>query len=129
MQIERARELVPGATFLCGDMTAATFEKESFDAILCLYALIHVPLAEQLPVLRKVAAWLRPGGLFLATVGHNAWTGLERNWLGMPGADMWWSHADAATYREWMTTVGLRIEREEFVPDGPGGHIFILATR
>jgi len=129
VQIERARELVPGATFLCGDMTTATFENESFDAILCLYALIHVPLAEQLPVLRKIAGWLRPGGLFLATVGHGAWTGLEENWLGVPGAEMWWSQADVATYRDWFTDVGLHIEREEFVPEGAGGHPFILATR
>ncbi|SRR6266511_3394703 len=45
VQIERARALVPRATFLCADMTTLSFPDESFDAIICLYALIHVPLA------------------------------------------------------------------------------------
>jgi hypothetical protein len=29
---------------------------------------------------------------------------------------MWWSHADAATYRDWITQAGLHIESEDFVP-------------
>ncbi|HET8568416.1 MAG TPA: class I SAM-dependent methyltransferase [Candidatus Limnocylindria bacterium] len=129
VQIERAHELVPGATFLCADMSAVEFPAQSFDAVVCLYALIHVPLAEQPAILRAVATWLRPGGTFMATVGHQAWTGLEKNWLGVDGGDMWWSHADAGTYRGWSAAAGLTVELETFVPEGAGGHTFILATR
>jgi SAM-dependent methyltransferase len=129
VQIERARTLVPGATFICADMTTLTFAAGTFSAITCFYALIHVPLAEQPELLRSIGRWLRPGGLCLATVGHRAWTGLERNWLGVRGGDMWWSHADTATYRRWFSDAGLEIEFEAFVPEGTGGHTFVRAHR
>ena len=129
VQVARARELVPGATFICEDMSALTYPAASFGAIVCLYALIHLPLAEQPAMLRSIATWLRPGGVFLATVGHRAWTGVERDWLGVEGGDMWWSHADAETYRRWAGDAGLRVELETFVPEGAGGHTLLFATR
>jgi SAM-dependent methyltransferase len=129
IQIARARDLVPGATFVCTDMTTLRFPDESFSAITCFYALIHLPLAEQPILLGDIRRWLLPGGLFLATVGHGAWTGLEKDWLGIAGGDMWWSHADAGTYRRWFAEAGLRVELESFVPEGDGGHTLLLATR
>lgn len=129
VQIERARTLVPTATFVCADMTAIAFPAAAFDAIVCLYAIIHVPLAEQRRLLRNVASWLRPGGVLIASVGHRAWTGTEEDWLGVSGADMWWDHADAATYRQWLADAGLVVEDERFVPEGSGGHTFVVASR
>jgi SAM-dependent methyltransferase len=129
VQIERARGLVPGATFICEDMATLQFPDETFGAITCFFALIHLPIAEQPALLRNVRRWLRPDGLFLATLGHRAWTGLETDWLGVKGGDMWWSHADAATYRRWLAEAGLNVELETFVPEGTGGHTFIVATR
>jgi SAM-dependent methyltransferase len=120
---------VPNATFVAADMTRLQLPDESFNAIMCLFALIHLPLAEQPALLGSVRRWLRPGGLLLATVGHRAWTGVERDWLGVRGGDMWWSHADVATYRDWLAAAGLRVERESFVPEGTGGHVFVLASR
>ncbi|MET9296701.1 class I SAM-dependent methyltransferase [Streptomyces sp. NPDC003077] len=128
VQIRRARERVPQAEFVHADATAATFEAASFDAVVSFFALIHIPLAEQPPLLRRIAGWLRPGGWFVATTGHGAWTGTEENWLG-GGAPMWWSHADAATNREWIERAGLVVEREEFVPEGDGGHALFWACR
>jgi len=129
VQIARARKLVPNATFICDDMVDVWFDAATFAAIVCLYALIHLPLDEQRALLERIAQWLRPGGTLLATVGHGAWTGTERNWLGVEGAEMWWSHADASTYRRWLADAGLRIERDEFVPEGDGGHVLIVAVR
>ncbi|MER6711489.1 methyltransferase domain-containing protein [Streptomyces sp. NPDC000877] len=128
VQIRRARERVPDADFRHADATTVSFEPASFDAVVSLYALIHIPLPEQPPLLRKIAGWLRPGGCFVATTGHGAWTGTEENWLGA-GAPMWWSHADAATNRAWITRAGLVIEREEFLPEGAGGHTLFWAHR
>lgn len=131
VQITRARELVPNATFVCADMTTLMFPDDSFGVITCLYALIHVPVAEQPALLRNVRRWLRPGGLFFVTVGYRAWTGLEKDWLGVKGGDMWWSHADVDTYRRWIADADLQVELETFVPEetGGGGHTFVLATR
>lgn len=129
VQIARARELVPEATFRCADMAAVTFPDESFAAVTCFFALIHLPLAEQPALLRAVRSWLRPGGVFLATVGHGEWTGIEKDWLGVRGGDMWWSHADTKTYRRWLDEAGFVVELEAFVPEGKSGHTFIAATR
>jgi len=128
VQIRRARELAPGAEFVRGDVTSVEFGLDSFDAVVSFFALIHLPLEDQPSLLKRIATWLRPGGLFLATTGYWAWTGAEENWLG-GGVPMWWSHADVATYRAWITQAGLAIEREEFVPEGDGGHAFFWAQR
>ena len=121
VQIERARRLVPAATFLRADASEVTFPAASFEAVVTFYMLLHLPLAEQPPVLARIASWLVPGGVLIAITGHRAWTGGEENWLG-GGAPMWWSHADAATYRRWLTEAGLTVEDEEFVPEDGGGH-------
>jgi 2-polyprenyl-3-methyl-5-hydroxy-6-metoxy-1,4-benzoquinol methylase len=127
VQIGRAGRLVPSATFLVADMTAVSFAPESFDAVLALYSLIHVPLAEQPALLARVREWLVPGGRGLLITGHRAWTGAEHGWLG--GGQMWWSQADAATYRDWLTAAGLRIDVEEFIPEGDSGHALFTVTR
>ncbi|MYX60271.1 methyltransferase domain-containing protein [Streptomyces sp. SID8382] len=128
VQISRARQLVPEAEFRRVDATAVEFPAASFDAVVSLYALIHIPLAEQPPLLARIATWLRPGGWFLGTTGHSAWTGTDEDWLG-GGVAMWWSHADAATYRDWLIGAGLTVEGEEFVPEGDGGHALFWARR
>jgi SAM-dependent methyltransferase len=128
VQVRRARELVPRAQFVQADAATVSFSPASFDAVVSLFVLIHLPLNDQPAVLDKVADWLRPGGLLMASTGYWAWTGTEDNWLG-GDARMWWSHADAATYRSWIRAAGLVIEREEFVPEGDGGHALFWARR
>jgi SAM-dependent methyltransferase len=128
VQIRRARELVPAAEFLRADIASVAFEPETFDAVVSFFALIHLPLDDQLLLLSRIAGWLRPGGLLVATTGYWAWTGYEENWLD-GGARMWWSQADVATYRSWMAQAGLVVEREEFAPEDDGGHALFWASR
>ncbi|GAB3987275.1 class I SAM-dependent methyltransferase [Actinoallomurus acanthiterrae] len=128
VQIERARRLVPDATFMRADATRLCLPAGSFDAVICLYALIHMPLGQQPCLLRGIARWLRPGGWLLAIVGQDAWTGVEENWLGGT-ATMWWSQADAATYRSWLQESGLQVTLQDFVPEGDGGHALFWARR
>jgi len=128
VQIERARRLVPGATFLRADATDVSFPTGSFDAVVSLYMFIHLPMDEQPPLIRRLAQWLRPGGVLLATTGHTAWTGTEADWLG-GGASMVWSHPDADTYRGWISSAGLEVVSQEFVPEGSGGHALFWCRR
>ncbi|MFF2119580.1 class I SAM-dependent methyltransferase [Kitasatospora xanthocidica] len=128
VQIRRARELVPEAEFIRADATTLAFPPGTFDAVVCLYALIHIPVGEQPALLGRIASWLRPGGWLLVTTGHQAWTGTDENWLG-GGAAMWWSHADAATNRSWLLHAGLEVAHEEFVPEGDSGHVLFWARR
>jgi ubiquinone/menaquinone biosynthesis C-methylase UbiE len=128
VQIARARELVPEAEFVNADAMSLDFAPGSFDAVVSLYALIHLPLDEQPQLLTRIATWLRPGGCFLCTTGHRAWTGTEDNWLE-GGATMWWSHTDVTTYRGWLAEAGLTIDAESFVPEGSSGHALFWAHR
>lgn len=128
VQIERARRLVPDATFIRADATQQDFPARSFDAVSCLYALIHMPLEQQPRLIRRIAGWLRPGGWLLAITGHEAWTGTEDHWLGGP-ATMWWSQADAATYRSWLQQAGMEVTAQDYVPEGDSGHALFWARR
>jgi SAM-dependent methyltransferase len=126
VQVRRARDAVPGARFLRADMTRVRFAPRSFDAVVAFYSLIHVPLPRQRPLIRRVRRWLPDGGLFVAVLGHTAWTGREPDWLGA-GVEMFWSHADAATYRRWLVEAGFEIVSQAFVPEGHGGHELFVA--
>jgi SAM-dependent methyltransferase len=128
VQIGRARDLVPGAEFRCADATDLKFAPASLDAVISFYALIHIPCDEQPGLISRIGRWLRPGGWLLATTGAYAWTGTEDGWLGGT-ATMYWSHADAPTYREWITQAGLTIEADEFVPEDDGGHQLFWARK
>lgn len=69
VQVERARRLVPAGTLIRADATTIEFPAHFFDAIVCLYALIHMPLASQPGLLQRAADWLRPEGWLLAVTG------------------------------------------------------------
>src|SRR5258708_3388788 len=68
-QIELARRNVPSARFINGDIAALEFPSAVFDAAVASYSFIHVPRVEHESLFRKIAGWLRPGGLLLANFG------------------------------------------------------------
>ena len=129
VQIERARRLVPAARFLCGDISAQSFAVESYSAVVSFYAIIHMPLVEHPGLFEKIAAWLRPGGYFLATVGREAWTGTEESYLGVAGGRMCWSHADEATNVRWIREAGLHVHWTRFIPEEESGHTLVFAQK
>ena len=125
VQADRARTLVPEATFVCSDMVAWDCPPAHFDAIISLYALIHVPLEDQRQLIPRVATWLTPGGFLMAIVGAERWTGVE-DYMGAP---MFWDHADTETYLAWLRDAGVAALWHRYVPEGSSGHTLILAQR
>jgi SAM-dependent methyltransferase len=123
VQIERARSLVAEAAFVHADMATWDCQPGSFEAIVTLYALIHLPLLDQQHLMPRLKGWLTPGGYLLAIVGHQRWTGIE-DYYGVP---MFWDHADTVTYLGWLEEAGLRPLWHRFVPEGAGGHTLVLA--
>jgi SAM-dependent methyltransferase len=128
VMIRRARGAVPSGRFIRADMTKINFPPGSYGAVVSLYAIIHVPLAKQRPLMTRIHSWLAPRGLFLAVLGHEAWEGTGQGWLGVD-VPMFWSHADAATYRRCLRETGFTLDRQEFVPEGDGGHELFLARK
>lgn len=130
-QIDLAKELVPAGTFYCADMTKITFEPASFDGILSFYALIHVPREELAGLLGRIAEWLRPGGLFVAsfpTKADKAW--IDDDWLG---TQMYWSGFDSETNQRLVEEAGLVIEQAnietEMEFDQPISFLWIVARK
>jgi SAM-dependent methyltransferase len=111
-QIGLARDNVPFAEFIHADMTAVDFPARSFDAVAAFYSITHVPRLEHGHLLRRIAGWLKPGGLLVASLGAGAlpdWTG---EWLG---TEMFFSHYDSATNLALLHGAGFAIERSEIM--------------
>jgi SAM-dependent methyltransferase len=106
-QIERAQKALPGAELLHADITKATFPPGSFDAVVALYVLTHVPAQALRGLLGRIAAWLRPGGLLLATFGtgppHESYVD---DFLGAP---MYFSGFDEQTNERLVEEAGLEV--------------------
>jgi len=119
-QLARARRALPDARFLEADATALEVEAESFDGVVSLFMLGHVPRAEQGPLLRRVAHWLRPGAWLLTTMGTAAADDVvEADWLGAP---MFFASFDEATNRRLLAEAGLDPAEARVVPFEEPGH-------
>ncbi|SEQ51217.1 Methyltransferase domain-containing protein [Lentzea xinjiangensis] len=81
-QIDLARANVPNARFEKADMTALDFPDGTFDGVTAFYSILHVPRAEQPALIAKIARWLTPGGVFLASLGTGTPDTTE-TWLGV----------------------------------------------
>lgn len=123
--IALARERVPEATFVTADITRLDLPPSCFDAVIAFYAITHVPREEHAPLLRNIARWLRPGGLFVASMGAGDDPGtIEDDWLGAP---MYFSAFDAATNRRLVREAGLELlSAEEITSDEDGVPVTFL---
>jgi cyclopropane fatty-acyl-phospholipid synthase-like methyltransferase len=130
-QIELARANAPEASFVHGDALAVELPESSFDAVVSLYMTGHVPRDEQLELVRRVACWLRPGGLLLMTLTQGASDGVvEADWLGAP---MFFAGEEAETSLARVRASGFDVLRAELVPQVEFGRevrfLWLLARR
>ena len=107
-QLELARTNVPEGTFLKADMTEVDFGTETFDAVVALHSIIHVPRTGHPALLESIHRWLRPGGVFLATMTVTDYEGKDENWEGW-GAPMVWSHYDSKANVAMLREAGFEI--------------------
>jgi len=129
-QLAIARREVPGVTFIHGDLTEIDFPAASFDGVTAFYTVSHVPREEHAGLFRRVARWLVPGGLFLATLGATDAPDWIGDWLGGP---MFFSSHDAETNRRLLAAAGFESLIDEIVetpePGGPVPFLWVLARR
>ena len=129
-QIELARENVPGAKFLCEDMTKLAFPDNTFEGITSYYAIIHIPREEHQTLLVNFHRMLKPSGLALLCLGaEHLIDDIDENYLG---TRMYWSHFDSTTYLEILNEIGFKIIWSRYVADDTfegAGHLFVLAQK
>jgi SAM-dependent methyltransferase len=107
-QIVRARRNVPKATLVEANMCEMRFDADSFDAVGAFYSMTHLPPAQQGTLIDKIATWLKPGGVLIASFG----TGAPGEWIGeWLGTEMFFGHCDELELRRWLTAAGLDLRR------------------
>jgi predicted TPR repeat methyltransferase len=129
-QLGRARERVPLATFLQGDLTDLELAPSSFEAVVAYYVFNHVPRELLAPTLARAYDWLIPGGYLLAVFGTSdldAWCG---DFLGAPSFFSSFPPDDNARL---VREAGFESIRDEVIairePEGTVEFQWVLATR
>jgi SAM-dependent methyltransferase len=111
-QLRRARERVPAADYLLADLTTVEFPSEALDAVAAFYVLNHVPRELLAGLFERIDRWLRPGGLFLATLGANDLPGWTGDFLGAPS---YFSGYPRETNVRLLNDAGFTLLRDELV--------------
>lgn len=112
-QLRLARTAAPGASFVEADFTELDFAAETFDAVTAFYSFVHVSRERHLELFGTVLRWLKPGGLFLASLSTIGGPDRTENWLGV---DMFFSGFDAETNRRLVGEAGYELLVDEVVP-------------
>jgi SAM-dependent methyltransferase len=113
-----ARSAVPEASFIHSDILDVELDPSSFDAVVAIFVLFHVPREEHGRLLGRVRSWLRPGGYFLATLTEEAEAPHTED--GFFGTRMYWSSLGLADYKELLLGLGFEIREERIVGHGYG---------
>ena len=111
-QLRLARVAVPEASFVQADFTELDLPTEELDAVTALYSIVHVPREEQPALFARILGWLKPGGLFLASLSHVGGEDRVDEWLGV---DMFFSGFDADTNRRLLREAGFELLADELV--------------
>jgi SAM-dependent methyltransferase len=127
-QLVLARQFAPTANLIQADIAEITLPEGSYEAVVALYSIIHVPRQRHPAVLEHIYRSLKPGGRFLATMAIEDWEGTETNWMGW-GEEMSWSHFDAPKNLAMIQDAGLRIVCAELVTFGGETWLRVQAVR
>lgn len=126
-QIALARRNVPQAEFIRADILDLEFPDDSFDGISAFYSIAHVPREEHPRVFAAISRWLRPGGVFLASLGCGDIPGWTGDWLGVP---MFFSSHTAEENERLLRDAGLSVARSELIsmrePEGEVTFLWVL---
>ena len=130
-QIAKARRNVPDATFVHGDVCAVEFPPESFDAVASFYAFLHLPHGALPGLVAKIGTWLRPGGLFVATMaGGGDSQVVEPDFLGAPMYFSGYATEDNQRFVEDAGLVVARAQQEVILENGRKvGFFWIVAHK
>ena len=127
--LELARRNVPQGTYLAMDMTAIDFPAASFDGVVAIYSLFHVPRDRHGDVFGHFRRVLRPGGVVLMTLATRDYTGQdvfdgEKEFLGerLP-----YSHDTPAMAREKLEAAGFEVVSGESVNTGGETFDWVIA--
>lgn len=131
-QLDLARanlaDVADRVTWQAGDMTKLAFEDGSLAAVVALYSVIHLTREEQAAMLGKIAAWLEPGGVLLATFALEDGSNVDESWLHENGW-MYWSGLGVEGTKKGLAEVGLKSEKAEIEGDEQEKFLWVVARK
>ena len=129
-QLALARANVPRARLVRADLTELELPGGSADAVTAFYSLNHVPREALGPLFARVAGWLRPGGLLLASLGAGGSPDWVGEWLG---TTMFFSSWEPDENRRLLERAGFELLVDEVAtlgePEGEARFHWVLARR
>jgi SAM-dependent methyltransferase len=126
-QVELARQNVPDAHVLQGDMVSVPLRADTVDAITAYHAVFHVERDRHPAVYDEFARVLRPGGKVLMTVGSSGYEQVRPNWLNS-GESMFFSTPGKRTTVAQLRDAGFELVWDRRVDDPLGSTVpFVLA--
>ncbi|MGB5912046.1 MAG: class I SAM-dependent methyltransferase [Promethearchaeia archaeon] len=123
--LEMARKNVPEADFINKDMNNLDFKKNSFDGIISVYALFHVPKNNHPNIFKQFFKILKPDGILLINTGTSESEGVSK-FFGEP---MFWSNYDPKKTLEIVKSVGFSILFEGVLVRGGEFQYWIFAKK
>lgn len=130
--LAQARRQVADGAFVHADMETVTFESGALGAVVAFSSIIHVPREHHAALFGAISTWLRPGGVFAASLhSRDDPDDFDPDWLG--GGPMRWTGFDRETNVTLLDRAALEIVESEVVeqvePDGCVIHPFWLIAR
>ena len=105
-QLQVARETVPEAELLQGDLTQLPVAADTAAGVIATWSLIHVPHTKA--AIDEFTRVLEPGGCVLLMEGTLGWDGSNDDWLAS-GVEMSWSMAGSVELRRLLRANGFSI--------------------
>jgi ubiquinone/menaquinone biosynthesis C-methylase UbiE len=116
-QLNLCRERCPSAEFYPGDMTNLTFPASSLDGVASFYAVFHLPRAEQVVMMKRIAEWLKPGGVLVMNLATEDQEEINGEFLGW---GMFWSGFAVEGSVKMVEDAGLKVLKSEVREAGDG---------
>ncbi len=120
-----ARKNVPKAKFIKMDITKMKFKKNSFDAAVSFYAIIHIPRNYHKDIYKNLHRILKSDGIFLANAsGTCTWEETAKDYLGVP---MYWSFYSPKITSKMIKSAGFEILWSKVLKIGNEKQFWVLA--
>ena len=127
--LKLAKQKAPQAEFHRQDMRDLDFPKESFDAVLALYSIIHVPRKYHSGIFKKINRVLKPKGIALVSVGGSDLENyIDENWMNW-GSRMYWSQFDLEKNLDLLRKSGFKIISWRLSGMKGDKHPFVFASK
>lgn len=104
--INLAKNNVPEGDFLKMDINDITFPNETFDGVISVYTLFHIPRKNHLQIFKKFYEILKPGGVLLINSGAGSGSEGMSDFFGVP---MFWSNWSTEKTLELVKQAGFSI--------------------